>query len=357
MDMEWHAEQLHFDGASSMTGVITVPKAHARHGFTIVELLIMVIVIAILAAITIVAFNNVTNRAKDSARASTLAQWKKKSEVQKIQNNIDCADGYAFVYGNSALGTSDFCVMKYEAKNDGSGNAVSTASGSPWVSIAQSAAIAAATAAGGHLITEAEWMTIAADVLSVSYNWTGGKVGSGYIFKGHINNNPGSALAASTDDSDALNGITGGTGTTVDRNGPRVLYLSSGDTIWDFSGNVYEWTQQAVGTPTLTMNQVGVSGDAAWSWREWTLGSLSLGNLATSSRPSTLASIDSLSGVSAWGSAQGVGMVYANYADTGTRAFRRGGFYASGSSGGVMTVATEQPSSYSASSLGFRVAR
>jgi prepilin-type N-terminal cleavage/methylation domain-containing protein len=34
-----------------------------RQGFTIVELLIVVIVIAILAAITIVAYNGITNRA------------------------------------------------------------------------------------------------------------------------------------------------------------------------------------------------------------------------------------------------------------------------------------------------------
>ncbi|QNO38655.1 hypothetical protein H4J02_06600 [Protaetiibacter sp. SSC-01] len=134
---------------------------------------------------------------------SDLAQWKRAADVHKTRNSIECPVGYVFVYGNSTLGTSEFCVMKYEAKNDGSGNAVSTAAGTPWVSISQTNAIAVAAAAcsGCHLLTEAEWMTLAADVLSVKHNWSGGAVGSGHIYQGHVNNNPASSLAASTNDS------------------------------------------------------------------------------------------------------------------------------------------------------------
>lgn len=99
-------------------------------------------------------------------------------------------------------------------------------------------------------------MTIAADVLSVKYNWSGGEVGSGYIYSGHNDNAPANALAASTDDTDGYIG-TGNSVASGD-NQRRTLYLSSGDVIWDLSGNVWEWTQQAVDTPTLTMNQVGV---------------------------------------------------------------------------------------------------
>lgn len=328
-------------------------------GFTIVELLIVVVVIAILAAITIVAYNGVTNKAKDSARVSELAQWKKKSEIAKIQNSIECPDGYVFVYGNSALGTSDFCVMKYEAKNVG-GVAVSQAAGAPWVNITQTAAVTAAQAAcsGCRLITDAEWMTIAADVLSVKYNWSGGAVGSGIIYQGHVNNNPASALAASTDDTDNLNGMTGGIGTTAGNNSSRVLYLSSGDVIWDFPGNVYEWT-----APALTVSQIGLSGDSAYNWREWTLGSLSLGNLPASSRPSTLASYThpitgaSLSGITGWDSSKGVGRTYVNYADASLRALRRGAGWGDGVVAGVFALPLNSPPSGTGTNIGFRVSR
>ena len=52
-----------------------------RSGFTIVELLIVVVVIAILAAITIVAYTGIQNRAKASASQNTAAQSGKKLGV------------------------------------------------------------------------------------------------------------------------------------------------------------------------------------------------------------------------------------------------------------------------------------
>ncbi len=54
-------------------------------GFTIVELLIVVVVIAILAAITIVSYNGIQNRANDTAIRSDLANAAKKVEAYKIE--------------------------------------------------------------------------------------------------------------------------------------------------------------------------------------------------------------------------------------------------------------------------------
>lgn len=50
-------------------------------GFTIVELLIVVVVIAILAAITIVSYNGITNRANQSAAKALAATVQKKAEL------------------------------------------------------------------------------------------------------------------------------------------------------------------------------------------------------------------------------------------------------------------------------------
>lgn len=58
---------------------------HSR-GFTIVELLIVVVVIAILAAITIVAYNGIQGRARDSQRVSDLKTIVKALEVYKATN-------------------------------------------------------------------------------------------------------------------------------------------------------------------------------------------------------------------------------------------------------------------------------
>src|SRR5690349_12435808 len=53
----------------------------SERGFTIVELLIVVVVIAILAAITIVSYNGITNRANQSSAKSAATTVQKKIEL------------------------------------------------------------------------------------------------------------------------------------------------------------------------------------------------------------------------------------------------------------------------------------
>lgn len=52
-----------------------------QRGFTIVELLVVIVVIAVLAAITVVAYNGVQNRAKNSQYQTDVATIAKKSEL------------------------------------------------------------------------------------------------------------------------------------------------------------------------------------------------------------------------------------------------------------------------------------
>lgn len=94
-----------------------------------------------------------------------------------------CA-GYIMVPASATFGTADFWIMKHEAKNV-NGRALSQAANAPWSSISQTNAISTSEAAcdGCRLLSEAEWMTIAANVLGAASNWSGGSIGSGYVFR------------------------------------------------------------------------------------------------------------------------------------------------------------------------------
>ena len=67
-----------------------------KNGFTIVELLIVIVVIGILAAITIVSFNGVSARANDTARITKITNMAKALEQYKIDNGSypQIQDGY-----------------------------------------------------------------------------------------------------------------------------------------------------------------------------------------------------------------------------------------------------------------------
>lgn len=92
-----------------------VPQSKAKHtGFTIVELLIVIIVIAILAAISIVAYNGIQTRARVTEVGTGLVQTKKKLELYKVD-----ASNYPSTGNLSAAGVIDNNVV-YQYTSDGS---------------------------------------------------------------------------------------------------------------------------------------------------------------------------------------------------------------------------------------------
>lgn len=73
-------------------------------GFTIVELLIVIVVIAILAAISIVAYNGVQQNARDSQRKSDLAAIAKAIKLYAIDNATYVGSGSGCGAGGNGSG-------------------------------------------------------------------------------------------------------------------------------------------------------------------------------------------------------------------------------------------------------------
>ena len=190
--------------------------------------------------------------------------------IDKATTTRTCPSGYIAVPGNSMYGTSEFCVMKYEAKTGSSTVAATTqAAGLPlgWVDQNTARTACGLNGAGYGLITNAEYMTIARNIEAQLSNWTTGTaastaVGIGGIYRGYSSIwRYGPQIAATTDDNDGYFG-TGLSGFAIER---RTHALSNGQVIWDLSGNLWELLNDTI----LRVDQP--NNNSGSFWQEWTV--------------------------------------------------------------------------------------
>jgi len=83
-----------------------------QSGFTIVELLIVIVVIGILAAISIVAYSGIQQRARDAVRINDISQLQRAIEMYKLE---DSTDMYPSV-GTDGIGYSLNNLLPYVSK-------------------------------------------------------------------------------------------------------------------------------------------------------------------------------------------------------------------------------------------------
>ncbi len=262
----------------------------------------------------------------------------------------ECPNGYVLVPANSTVeAPNNFCVMQFEAKNDGNNNPVSTATGLPWVSITQEDAKAECKSLGEQydLISNPEWMAIARNAENVDSNWTGGVVGDGILFRGHTDDNPSNALEV-TDINDYYNGTGNSSSSSPEQR--RVLELNNGNKIWDLAGNVYEWVDWTLDRDNLVIlaqaDRAYVSGDGGTvsEWREF-----SSVDTFTALAPST----SILPRDPTFNASNGMGSYYSRGDNSGGAALR-GGDWDNGTDAGAFALSLSLSSTDSYTFIGFR---
>jgi prepilin-type N-terminal cleavage/methylation domain-containing protein len=109
-----------------------------KAGFTIVELIVVIVVIAILASIIVTGYKNVQNRAKNSQTVAAANQWLKALEIYKVRNggfpaSVSCL-GADYSYNSDGLGSSGIGQCRQDSAAYGvTSNAAFLTSMSPYI--------------------------------------------------------------------------------------------------------------------------------------------------------------------------------------------------------------------------------
>ncbi len=105
-------------------GQLRIKGRESSSGFTIVELLIVIVVIGILAAVTVVAFSNAQTRAKNSSTQASLKQVQKLVEMYAVENG-----SYPTTGSLSNVYTDSNCSLPVDSDGQESANWIPGLSG------------------------------------------------------------------------------------------------------------------------------------------------------------------------------------------------------------------------------------
>jgi len=301
---------------------------------------------------------------------SYLAQAGANPNLFTFGSNLSLGGGpyWILVPGNSAFGTNNFYAMKYDAScaslstglaltaptdgngyqdnNSGASNcnpannlAPSSLPGAiPIVDVSQTSAATYCANIGAHLITNNEWQTIAWNAEGQASNWSGGSVGSGYIYSGHNDDAPATALVADPNDANGYAGETNATGTQK-----RTLVLSNGAIVWDIGGNIWDWTKDTI---TGTNEPYSTAGGFQWS------------QFAAITNWGTMTQQTAGPSNATWSTTQGIGAIYSEgRADAVIYGFRRGGEWNGAFNAGVESFSLTDTQGFTDSKGGIRCSR
>jgi hypothetical protein len=253
------------------------------------------------------------------------------SDIGDDDGNRNCPSNYIKINGNNSLGTSEFCVMRIEARNNSSGLPSAEDSFPIWTNINLTSAKSACQNLGTRydLISNPQWMTIARELEGNPSNWSGATVGSGCIFRG---NNGLTPAGCNSNEGDPESVPTSARSGSIAN-----LKLNSGEEIWDISANVQEWVDWTTGgslglAPKDCLNDIELNAVTGCG----------------------LNSDDFMPLTFAYSSAEGMGKYFGGgNASTGGAALR-GGDYLEGLSNGIYRLALDADPTYSNVDTGFR---
>jgi len=171
-------------------------KTNIRAGFTIVELLIVIVVIGILAAITIVAFNGVQNKAKTSVVQNDIAQSIRKLESLKV---TDASEKYPATQADAGLSVSGGVTLNYYYDSASNRYCIEAVSGTiAYSQLGLNESIKSGRCSDNGLVGWWAMNNATADQSGNAYNGTAtdliggdgqnGITNSGYIFNGGTSN-------------------------------------------------------------------------------------------------------------------------------------------------------------------------